>query len=74
MSFLVPHQAAPAPPPPPPSPPILANAATQATGSAAERAAAAAAGQGFSDTVKSSSEGAGKDFTSTPGGKALLGQ
>lgn len=73
MSFLAPQaQAAPPPPPPPPNPPTLASSTVQDAASAARAAAAAANGAGFSNTLKTSTEGAPAPTTTT--GKALTGQ
>jgi hypothetical protein len=72
MSFLFGHPSAPAPPPPPPHPPTLANAAVQQAGQQAALEAAAASGQGFSDTIKTSSLGAPKPGT-TSGAQTLGG-
>ncbi len=63
--------AAPAPPPPPPGPPKLSDPNIQSAGSFATRAAAAAAGQGASDTIKTSSLGAPNPSTAA---KQLTGQ
>jgi hypothetical protein len=74
MGFLKGPKAPPPPIPPPTAPTLASNQISQAM--AAERAAAAAAsGQGFDNTILTSSQGTGGELgTSAKGGtKALLG-
>jgi hypothetical protein len=72
MSFLFGHAPSPpSPPPPPPHPPTLASQAVQQAGQQAALEAAAASGQGFDNTIKTSSLGAPKPATT--GGAQTLG-
>lgn len=68
MSFFAPSTpttiTAPPPPPAPlPAPPTPASQAVQATGNMVQQRAQAAAGQGFSGTLLSGSQGASKPNT-----------